>query len=116
MFRLLNVVLVIGVIACSFVMYSLEHQTRKTERQIAGLKLDIRQERENIKLLKAEWSNLTQPARLERLAREHLQLEPMRPEQMVTQAGLVAHLPERPVFAEPGDGEDAIGNMLKALE
>jgi cell division protein FtsL len=116
MFRLLNVALVIGVIACSFVMYSLEHQTRKTERQIAGLQQDIRQERENIRLLKAEWSHLTRPARLERLARKHLQLEPMRPEQLVRQAELAAHLPERPVFAAPADGEDAIGNMLKALE
>ncbi len=116
MLRLFNVVLVIGVIACSFVMYSLEHQTRKTERQIAALKQDMRQERENIKLLKAEWSHLTSPARLERLARQHLQLEPMRPEQLVHETELATHLPEPPVFVGPGDGEDAIGNMLKALE
>jgi hypothetical protein len=38
-----------------------------TERQIAKTKAEIVEERE-IKLLDAEWSNLTQPARLQALA------------------------------------------------
>lgn len=115
MLRIFNVALVVVVIGCSFVLYSLEHASRKTERRIAELKQNIINERDTIKLLNAEWSLLTRPARLERLAREHLKLQQMRPEQLVSQADIGKRLPERSVLA-PGDDGDAIGNMLKGLE
>ena len=65
MLRLFNAFLVLTALVSAFVLYSLEHQMRATERQIAHIKSEIAEEREAIKLLGAEWSNLTQPARLQ---------------------------------------------------
>ena len=65
MLRLFNAVLVLIALVSAFVLYSLEHQMRATERQIARTKAEIAEEREAINLLDAEWSNLTQPARLQ---------------------------------------------------
>ena len=116
MLKLVNAILVVGVVASSFVLYSLEHASRKTERQIIALKKEIREEGENLKLLNAEWSYLTRPARLERLARQHLNLQLVRPEQLVSQADLGKHLiePRSPLAADRGG--DAIGDMLKGLQ
>ncbi len=116
MLRVLNVILVVGVVASAFVMYSLEHAARKNERLIALLEREIGNERENIKLLNAEWSFLTKPARLERLAREHLKLDLIAPQQRVGVNELLALLPERPGPLAPQPDQDPIGDMLKGME
>lgn len=116
MLRVFNGVLVMSVIACAFVLYSLQHTSRQNERLIAKYKRDIATERENIKLLSAEWSYLNKPERLERLAREHLQLRPAEPQQFVKQAELSGLLKERTEPLAPQDADDPIGNMLKGLE
>jgi cell division protein FtsL len=116
MLRIFNGVLVVTVICCAFVLYSLEHASRQNERQIAKMKRQIAEEHENIKLLNAEWSFLNKPERLERLAREHLKLRPVEPQQRINQAELAALLPDRPKAPVLGDGADPIGDMLKGLE
>ncbi len=116
MLRILNGFLVVTVIGCAFVLYSLEHASRQNERQIAKYKRQIAEEQENIKLLNAEWSYLNKPERLERLAREHLSLRPAEPQQFVKRADLAALLPERPAPLAPESDGDAIGDMLKGLE
>lgn len=116
MLRVLNIILVVGVVASAFVMYSLEHSARKNEREISRLKAEIGEERETIRLLRAEWSYLTKPPRLERLAREHLKLRPIEPQQRITSAELMARLPARPGPLAPQPGQDPIGNMLKDLQ
>ncbi len=72
MLRILNGLLVLTLLGAAFVMYTLEHDTRRGERRIAKLEAEIQNERELIRLLEAEWSNLSRPQRLERLAAEHL--------------------------------------------
>ncbi len=116
MLKVVNAALVVGLIMSAFVLYSLEHSFRKHERQIIALKQEIHQEGENIKLLKAEWSYLIRPERLERLASEHLQLRQSRPYQLVKHSELAETIPPRRAV-EPSDGStDLIGKMLKALQ
>jgi len=114
--KVFNAILVIGLVISAFVLYSLEHTLRKHERHIASLKREIRTEVENIKLLNAEWSFLIQPARLERLADEHLQLRQARPYQLVRREELTGLVPMRPPVEPSSESGDVIGNMLKALQ
>lgn len=113
MLKVFNGMLVVGLVVSAFVLYSLEHSMRKHERHIASLKRDISTEKETIKLLKAEWSYLIRPERLERLAAEHLGLRQSRPYQLVGREELTGVVSMRPTV-EPSSGSgDLIGNILK---
>ena len=116
MLRILNIVLVLSVLAAAFTLYSLEHETRRGERRIAELKRGILDEQEMIRLLEAEWSNLTRPRRIEQLASQHLKLAPLSPLQLVKDKDLDARLPIRPENRLPEPGTDPIADMLKVLK
>jgi cell division protein FtsL len=114
--RVLNIILVLMVLASAFTIYSLEHETRRGERRIAELKRGISDEQEMIRLLEAEWSNLTRPRRIEQLASRHLQLKPLSPLQLVDEKDIDAKLPLRPVAPEAEPGKDPIADMLRELQ
>jgi cell division protein FtsL len=116
MMRLVNIVLVLTVLGSGFVLYTLEHATRAAERRIVEIETDIAAEAESIKLLKAEWSNLTRPERLQKLAEERLGLKPIIPTQMISVGELAARVPEKPLpQPEPGSA-DPLGDILKKME
>ncbi|MGI9464173.1 MAG: cell division protein FtsL, partial [Aestuariivirgaceae bacterium] len=100
----------------AFVLYSLEQSLRKQERHIASLKREIRTEKENIKLLNAEWSFLIQPSRLERLAEEHLNLRQTRPYQLARRDELTGLVPLKPSVTPLGNAGDTPDNTLKDLQ
>ncbi len=116
MLRFLNGLLVPGLLATAFVMYTLEHDTRRGEREAARLEAEIRHERELIRLLEAEWSNLTRPQRLEKLAADHLKLQPLNPLQYVSRESLGARLPAEALAAPVAKDDDPIAEMLKVLQ
>ena len=116
MLKVFNAVLVVALVFSAFVLYSLEHSLRNQERHIASLKREIRTEKENIKLLNAEWSFLIQPVRLERLAEEHLNLRQVRPYQLVQRDELLGLMPMRPAVETSTSTADPIGNMLEDLQ
>ena len=116
MLRVINAILVVGLLASAFVLYSLEHNLRKHERHISALKREIGQEGENIKLLNAEWSYLIRPERLERLAQSHLKLEQPRPYQLVERQELAELLPLRPTLQAKETDPDLIARMLEKLQ
>lgn len=118
MLRLLNVLLVIGVLASGFGLYTLEHRTRSVEREIARVNAGVESEYEFIGLLNAEWSMLTRPQRLEQLARNHLDLGPVLPDQLVEVHGLEANLPPAPVH-EPDKtpaSDDPMADLLRMMQ
>jgi len=116
MLRLFNAFLVLVALISAFVLYSLEHQMRGAERQIARIKAEINEEREAIKLLNAEWSNLTQPMRLQALAETQLGLGPLQVDQIVSADELIARIPSGPVIKLEEPGKDTIGDILKKME
>lgn len=116
MLRVFNALLVLVALGSAFVLYTLEHATRGTERRIARTERDISGERETIKLLKAEWSSLTRPERLQRLADKHLGIKPVTATQFVTEADLATRVPaDRPLSIDP-TSNDPIGDILKKME
>jgi cell division protein FtsL len=115
MIKLINAILVFAVLGAAFFMYSLEHSTRGLERQIVKLKSGIKDERETIKLLDAEWASLTRPDRLQKMAEEQLKLQPVKATQIVSTADLGAKIPDAPVIMLSDKTADPIGAMLEKL-
>ena len=61
----------------SFIIHPLKHGSQELQGEIRVLRHDIRQEKSDIDVLRAEWSHLTAPQRLQALARRHLPLQPI---------------------------------------
>ena len=110
--RLLHL-LVIGmlVFAAAYVYRIKMESTSRTER-VLRLHAEIREQRDAIATLRAEWAKLDAPLRLQGLAERHLQLKPINS----TQYDQLKNLPERPPnFARPG-APDPIGAMINTIE
>src|SRR5881227_4135276 len=93
--------LVIGVLvfAASYVYRIKMESTSRTER-VLRLHAEIREQRDAIALLRAEWAQLDAPQRLQGLADRHLRLKPL----SATPYDSFRNLPERPPkFVKPGD-------------
>lgn len=92
--------------ALSLGLYLLEHEVRELERELDGLNRALLEEQQTIQVLRAEWSYLNQPERLQQLAvylTEDLGLQGMAPHQVGEIGDLP--LPEVPVpLAESGPG------------
>lgn len=116
MHKFINACLVLAVLVSAFFLYSLEHSTRGYERQIAKLKSGISEERESIKVLGAEWSSLTRPDRLQKLAQEHLQLKTVTASQFVSEEELANRVPAEPIIMLEEQGKDVIGDILKEMQ
>lgn len=113
MLRLLNVVLVCGVIGVAVWLYQLKYGARDTVAEIAALESAIAQAQQDIILLKAEWSHVTRPDRIQVLARRHLELEGVQPSQIIKEHAISTSIPmrEEPEPVYPGD--DPIASLLQ---
>lgn len=78
--------------ALSLALFSVSYQVQDLERELKELDRSIERDRKAIHVLKAEWSHLNDPRRLETLAERHLDLEPV----AAHQVGTLAQLPPRP--------------------
>jgi hypothetical protein len=73
---------------------------------------EIREQRDAIAVLRAQWARLDAPLRLQGLAERHLPLRPLN----ATQYDSLKNLPERsPSLARP-DASDPIGAMIGTID
>ena len=115
--QFVNVLLMVAILVSGFFIYTLEYEIRAGERRISALETSIAEEEEVKHRLNVEWANLSNPQRIERLARKHLpQLQPMKPQQVIPLYVLPQRLPEAAAAAPALGAEDPIGDMLKVLE
>lgn len=84
MLRFVNICLVLGLVALAYVIYQVKYESRALDDEIATLAKQIDEERDGIAVLRAEWSLLNRPERIERLAQKYLKLAPAKPTQLVT--------------------------------
>jgi len=84
----LGVVLAV-LVACA--LYALEDRVQRLEGQLHRARAAVVAERSALDRLRTEWTLLTRPGRLERLARIHLGLVPAQPGQIVR----IADIPYR---------------------
>lgn len=118
MLRFLNFMLVAGVLASGFALYNLEHNSRSLEREIAAVERSIDSEYELIGLLDAEWSLLTRPQRLEQLARLHLGMGALTPDQIIGPEQITGSLPPAPAAAsdQVPASEDPLADLLRMMQ
>ncbi len=83
MLRFFNICLSLALVVLAYVIYEVKYDTRSLDVDIASLSKDIEAERDSVAVLRAEWSLLNRPERIERLAEKYLDLAPPRPQQML---------------------------------
>ena len=88
MIRALSAASVMLLVLVSFGLYNGVYAAKAHERELQALTAEIAKESEAIRVLRAEWSYLNQPERLQALARKHLALAPTNPNQIVVLASL----------------------------
>jgi cell division protein FtsL len=98
-------------------IYDMKFETRRLEDRAAQIERAIEDEKDNIALMRAEWSHVSRPENIETLAREVLKLEPAKADQLVSQSDFMALLSRRQNTASAGnDGgqqSDAIGALIR---
>lgn len=110
MLRLLNLLAVIVLVVAAAVVYKIKYESTLAASQAAKLRTDIARERDRIAALRAEWSRLDNPERIQELATRHLTLKPLD----ITQYDALDRLPERPIEIVPPGTTDPIGAIIES--
>ena len=95
MMRMINFVLIGLMLIGAGVVYDFKYEAEKATARVAKINRQIEGERDAIATLKAEWSLLNQPKRLQELVEKHhsyLELDPLDP----TQIGSIDDIPFKP--------------------
>ncbi len=106
--RILHVLSLLILIASAVVVYKVKYDTTYEVQRIAKLRSEIRSENERLALLRAEWTRLAAPQRVQELATRHLNMKPLD----VVQVRDFSNLPEKPFKA---DDADMIGEFIDTL-
>lgn len=105
MTKLLHMVAITALIGSAGYAYSIKYETLYYAEQVAKLKTKAQRERDAIAVLQAEWQYLDRPDRLQTAVDKHLDLQPLK----IQQLARLSDLPNRPTR------EDEIGRKLEAL-
>lgn len=123
--RIIHVLSLLILVASAVAVYKVKFDTTYEAQRIAKLRSEIRGERDRLALLRAEWTRLAAPQRIQDLASRHLGMKPLQIARIADLSGL----PERPLGPEDGDpigefidrispGEsqrDQLGEFLRAI-
>jgi hypothetical protein len=110
--RLLNLIVIGALVLAAAYVYRIKFDSAVQAERLAKIRGEVRRERDLIAALRAEWSELDNPARIESLAKRHLSLKPIVP----TQFDSLDRLPEQPPQFFPHDSPDPIGAAIEKLE
>ena len=112
MMRTVNITLVLAALVMAFALYKVKYDALDSVREIAALKVDIAREKEAINILRAEWSHLNQPERVERLSKKYIGLDMLNANQILR----MNELPEGPAPAnDPYGNRPTIGDLMRDL-
>ena len=109
MFRTSDIVLIAVMVSAAAMTYTVKRDAGEQQALVRKLQAQIHTEEDTINLLKADWSLLTQPARLQKLVERYqaqLGLEPVDPRSIVQ----IRDLPMRTLTIEDLTG----GGMMAA--
>ena len=108
MMRLLSICLVAALVLAAADVYKIKFESTRQSQRLVRLRMDIRQEQNAIAALRAQWSKLDSPSRIEELARRHLSLRPTQAQQY----DRLDNLPQRPPDLVPVEEFDPIGTVI----
>jgi len=108
MMRILNICVIVALVLAAADVYKIKFESTRQAQRVAKLHMEIRREHDAIGSLRAEWSKLDNPTRIQDLARRHLQLRPAE----VHQFDRFDSLPERRPDLVPSGEPDPIGTVI----
>jgi hypothetical protein len=94
-----SLILFVLAVVAGGVVFSVAFKVSALEDQLTVLNKQITQDRDSVHVLRAEWSYLNQPERLDGLSQRYLELQPLKGSQISE----IAALPLRPVPAATPD-------------
>jgi hypothetical protein len=109
MLRFVHVLVVAALVFAAADVYKIKFDSTLQAERVAKLRAEVRRERDAIAALRATWSELDNPERLQGLARRHLPLKPVD----ISQYDALDRLPERPPQVVPPVEIDPIASLLK---
>ncbi len=110
--RILNLLVIGALVIAAAYVYRIKFDSTVQAERLAKIRGEVRRERDAIAGLRAEWSELDSPARIQALAKRYLPLKPVAP----TQFDTFNQLPERPPQFFKPDSPDPIGAAIEKLE
>jgi hypothetical protein len=105
--RIFNAVLLAIMVGAAAVTYTIKQNAEAMANHVAQLAASIAKEREAIATLRAEWSMLVQPGRLQNLIShyaDHFELQPFSADQVVS----LADIPEKGLITDQPGGKKAL--------
>ena len=109
--RLLHIVVLAGLVVAAADVYKIKYESTLEAERVAKLRTELRREQDLIASLRAEWSKLDRPDRLQELAQRHLPLKPLD----IRQYDPLDKLPEKPIELVPPGTADPIGAVIETL-
>ena len=110
--RIIHLLVIGGLVFAAAYVYRIKMESTERTERVLRLHAQIREQRDAIAVLRAEWARLDAPLRLQGLAERHLQLKPLN----ATQYDSLKNLPERPPSPVKPDSPDPIGAMINTIE
>ena len=108
--RIIHLFVVGMLIFAAAYVYRIKMESTSRVERVQRLNAEIREQRDAIAILRAEWARLDAPLRLQGLAERHLGLKPITAQQY----DQLRNLPERP--PNFNRDPDPIGSMLNIIE
>ncbi len=99
---------VAALVSAAAYVYQVKFDSALQAERVAKLAADLQRERDAIASLRAEWSQLDNPSRIQGLAERHLKLRQVD----ASQFDDFDHLPDRPAVPAAADIDDPIGALL----
>ncbi|HEX2216223.1 MAG TPA: hypothetical protein VHG27_05960 [Xanthobacteraceae bacterium] len=111
MLRVLNFVVIGALVVAAAWVYKIKFEATLEAERVSKLRTEVRRERDAIALIRAEWTRLDRPDRIQTLAQRHLNLRPVE----VKQFDAFENLPERPQPLVPPGTADPIGAIIETF-
>ena len=102
--RILNFILIAAMIVGAAATYTMKRRAEIAAAEVARIQAEVAKEKDRLALLRAEWSMLTQPGRLQGVVEkyaDYFELAPFAPDQIAT----IDEIPLRPVGGKDGTRE-----------
>lgn len=91
MIRALNIAMLALTVVICFGLYRVTHAAQERESDLRKVEAEIGDQERAINVLKAEWTHLAQPSKMQAMATRYLALQPMK----ATQIAYVNEIPMR---------------------
>ena len=92
-------------------LFHLKYQVMNLEKDHARIRKNIRDTKDTIHVLKAEWTHLNDPKRLQRLCEQYLQIAPIRGSQLVS----LTRVTGGGTDGDPGYDQGALDQLVTEL-